>query len=146
MSLTEDIRSDEKNSRPWLFLTAALVAAAAFIFVAINSFDQQIYYFTVSEATAAPDQVADQQFRLKGNVEPASHLIREGTLDEHRFVLLDKGESMSVHYRGPLPDTFDDNAEVVALGAVNGDGVFVAESITAKCPSRYEGDAPTASE
>lgn len=146
MSLSDDIRENKQGSRPWVFIIGALVAAGVFVFVAINSFDQQVYYFTVAEAVASPQNVQDQAFRLKGNVEPHSHMIREGTLDEHQFILVDQGESMPVSYRGPLPDTFSDDAEVVAYGALNADGVFVAEEVSAKCPSRYEGDAPTADE
>jgi cytochrome c-type biogenesis protein CcmE len=146
MSLADDIQEEKSGGRPWLFLIAALIAASAFIFIAINSFDQQVYYFTVEEAAAAPNEVGNEQFRLKGNVEPGSHMIREGTLDEHRFVLEENGASMAVSFKGPLPDTFTDEAEVVALGAMNDEGVFVAEEVSAKCPSRYEGGAPTAEE
>jgi cytochrome c-type biogenesis protein CcmE len=41
-------------------------------------------------------------------------------------------------YRGVVPDTFKTGAEVVATGKINPEGVLVAETIMAKCPSKYE--------
>lgn len=128
----------------WIFVLGMLAAAAVVAWIAISSFDSQIYYYTVAEAAPRAETLQGDQFRLKGNVRPGSHLVREGTLDDHRFTLVEGTSAMTVVYDGPLPDTFSDDAEVVALGRVNEDGIFVASEITAKCPSRYEGNAPTA--
>lgn len=149
MALVDEIRENEQRdsgSRAVLFVIAIIVAAGAFAFVVINSFDQKVYYYTVSEATVSVDDLGNDQFRLKGNVAPGSHFLREGTLDEHRFTLLEGEGEMPVAFHGPLPDTFQDDAEVVALGSMNDEGVFVAEEVAAKCPSRYESTAPTANE
>lgn len=130
--------------RGWIFIVGILAAVAVVGWVAISSFDSQIYYYTVAEASPRVQSLQGSTFRLKGNVRPDSHFVREGTLDEHRFTLVDGVTAMTVLYDGPLPDTFSDDAEVVALGQVNDQGEFVATEITAKCPSRYEGGAPTA--
>lgn len=45
---------------------------------------------------------------------------------------------MKARYRGVVPDTFKSGAEVVATGKINPEGVLVAETIMAKCPSKYE--------
>jgi cytochrome c-type biogenesis protein CcmE len=45
---------------------------------------------------------------------------------------------MKARYRGLVPDTFKSGAEVVATGKINPEGVLVAETIMAKCPSKYE--------
>ena len=142
----QDAAPDSGRRRSWVFVLSILAGALLLAWVAISSFDQQVYYYTVSEAAPQLDELQGRAFRLKGNVLPGTHLIREGTLDDHRFVLVDGASTMTVSFRGPLPDTFDDNAEVVALGRLDEQNVFVAEEISAKCPSRYEADAPTASE
>lgn len=151
MSLSPELqdaarRSAEKGAgrQGWLFVLGMLAAAAVVAWIAISSFDQQIYYYTVAEAAPQVEEIGNRQFRLKGNVRPGSHLVREGTLDDHRFTLVEGTSSLDVVYMGPMPDTFSDDAEVVALGRFNDNGVFVATEITAKCPSRYEGNAPTA--
>ena len=41
-------------------------------------------------------------------------------------------------YQGIAPDTFKAGGEVVATGKLNPDGTFKAETIMAKCPSKYE--------
>lgn len=151
MSLSPELEAAARETasqgagrRGWIFVLGMLTAAAVVAWIAISSFDSQIYYYTVAEAAPRAETLQGNQFRLKGNVRPGSHLVREGTLDDHRFTLVDGMSSMIVTYDGPMPDTFSDDAEVVALGRVNEDGVFVASEITAKCPSRYEGNAPTA--
>ena len=45
---------------------------------------------------------------------------------------------MKARYRGLVPDTFKPGGEVVATGKVADDGTLVAETIMAKCPSKYE--------
>lgn len=132
------------GSKGWFFVVGMLVAAGLVAWLAISSFDQQIYYYTVAEASPQIDDLGRRQFRLKGNVRPGSHMVRQGTLDDHRFTLVEGTSALEVVYNGPMPDTFSDDAEVVALGRLNDDGVFEATEITAKCPSRYEGNAPTA--
>jgi cytochrome c-type biogenesis protein CcmE len=65
-----------------------------------------------------------------------------------------------VFYRGPVPDAFQDNSEIVAKGAIvrastqgqpfgiRADGeqpaVLEATSVTAKCPAHYDEQPPTA--
>ena len=45
---------------------------------------------------------------------------------------------VQARYRGLVPDTFRVGAEVVATGVVGADGRLAAETIMAKCPSKYE--------
>ena len=41
-------------------------------------------------------------------------------------------------YAKETPDTFVDGSEVVVEGSLGADGVFVAHTLLAKCPSKYE--------
>lgn len=127
------------------FLVGTVISAAAVGVIAVTSFDQQIYYFTVAEAAAQATELEHEVFRLKGHVVDGSHVVNEHDLNEHRFLLEADGRQIEVTYFGALPDTFVDGAEVVALGRLQNDGLFVAEDVVAKCPSRYEEQAPTAS-
>ena len=45
---------------------------------------------------------------------------------------------MNVSFTGQPPDTFKDEAEVVAHGQLRSDGGFDANQVIAKCPSKYE--------
>lgn len=126
------------------FLVGAVVAAAAVAYIAMSSFDNEVYFLTVAEVSEQYDEFGDREFRLKGNVVPGSHETLGDSLSHHRFALTEGGETMTVYFEGPLPDTFSDDAEVIALGQLIGEGEFEATEVVAKCPSRYEGEVPTA--
>lgn len=126
------------------FLVGALAIVGAIVLLTMTSFDDQIYYLTVNEAVTQRVDLGEQEFRLKGNVVADSLMARDGVLNDHVFVLIAEGEEAIVHYTGPLPDTFGDDAEVIALGRFSADGTFQATEVVAKCPSRYEEQAPTA--
>lgn len=125
------------------FVVAFVVTGIAASFIAMSSFDDQVYFYTVSEASAKASEIGDEEFRIKGNVVRGSHMLKAGTLDEHVFQLVDSDKVVTVWFKGPLPDTFTDEAEVVALGHLNEQGTFEAEEVVAKCPSRYDAKAPT---
>ena len=126
------------------FLLGALVIVGSIVALAMSSFDEQIYYYTVAEAQANAAEIGDTEFRIKGNVVAGSLHLRDGVLNEHAFALTADGVEVLVHYTGPLPDTFADDAEVIALGRFTGPDRFEAIEVVAKCPSRYEEQAPTA--
>lgn len=127
------------------FLVLALATVATVVYLVSSSFDAQVYYYTVAEATANASDIGRDEFRLKGNVVPGSHRIDQTDLNRHYFELQADGQTATVMYDGPLPDTFVDDAEVVALGRMNAPGSFHAVEVVAKCPSRYEAQPPTAS-
>ena len=80
--------------------------------------------------------------RVSGNVDQGS-IQRVGARVD--FVLIEEGRRLPVSYVGqdPLPDTFKDGSEALCEGKLTNDGRFVAESVQAKCASKYEA-APTA--
>jgi cytochrome c-type biogenesis protein CcmE len=43
-----------------------------------------------------------------------------------------------VNYKGALPDTFKEGAEVVVTGTLHESGTMAATDVLAKCASRYE--------
>lgn len=49
---------------------------------------------------------------------------------------------LPVEYQGIVPDTFRDCAGVTVRGSLRPDGVFIADEIVAKCPSKYEAATP----
>jgi cytochrome c-type biogenesis protein CcmE len=50
--------------------------------------------------------------------------------------------SLDVIYDGPRPEMLKDEAQAIVTGTLNEDGVFVAEELLLKCPSKYEEAAP----
>ena len=120
------------------------------------------YYFTVDEMQSqlyeAPSNLKGV-VRMHGYVVPNSILRRQSTM-EYRFIVQNdppRSDSTSqarvlVTYTGLVPDTFKSEAEVVVRGTVQPFTTgaanltvwtFQGESITAKCPSKYEAQAGT---
>ena len=120
------------------------------------------YYFEVDELQSqlheSPSNLKGT-IRMHGYVVPDSILRRQSTM-EYRFIVQNdppRSDSTSptrvlVTYTGLVPDTFKSEAEVVVRGTVqpNTTGAsdltmwtFHGESITAKCPSKYEAKAGT---
>ncbi|SRR6266496_408146 len=98
--------------------------------------ESKSYYVTIKELHSMGDGAYTKRLRVAGNVQPGS-IKRSGT--NMSFVLVENDQVLSVVYTGtePPPDTFKDNAQALAEGSFNRDGVFQAKQIQAKCASKY---------
>jgi len=112
------------------------VAVGALVWVGVGR--SSVYYYTVSELLAKGPM---QQVRVSGELVGGSvEGLGTTTL---KFVLHDReqtNQTVPVVYNGPIPDSFKDqpDSEVVAEGDFAADGSFIADDLTAKCPSKYE--------
>ncbi len=97
------------------------------------------YYFEVAEVDR--DKLAGRAFKMSGIVAAESVVKNPETL-ETRFVVTDEsgGPRFDVTYTGALPDIFRDGIQVVVHGEFASQGVFVADDLMAKCPSKYQQD------
>jgi cytochrome c-type biogenesis protein CcmE len=86
----------------------------------------------------SPQQWYGKSMKLHGFVQAGSISWKPETLD-YRFVVKTGDHSVQATYRGLVPDTFKDDAEVVLDGRLSADGFHVdKDGVVAKCPSRYE--------
>jgi cytochrome c-type biogenesis protein CcmE len=105
--------------------------------------DTMVYYLTPSEllARAETDELFQERgVKVSGNVVPGTVSASSEEL-LHTFKVMDPDHpdvQITVHFRHPLPDTFNEEAEVVMDGRYRGDGVFEASEVLTKCGSRYE--------
>jgi cytochrome c-type biogenesis protein CcmE len=53
---------------------------------------------------------------------------------------------MEVMYIGPMPDLLQNEAQAIMTGTMGEDGVFYADELLLKCPTRYEEVAPEQSD
>lgn len=96
------------------------------------------YYKHVDEVMVAPAEWQGRKLQLHGFVVKDSILVRRDSL-EYRFKVHSKGMEVPAVYRGVVPDTFKDDAEVVLRGTLRSDGFYVQPGgVMAKCPSKYE--------
>jgi cytochrome c-type biogenesis protein CcmE len=96
--------------------------------------DSISYFYTPAQARAA-HVPAGRAIQLGG-------LVMKGSLDRRTdggfdFVVADRIARSKVAYRGELPDLFREGQGIVATGAYDRDGVFVANQVLAKHDEKY---------
>jgi cytochrome c-type biogenesis protein CcmE len=98
--------------------------------------ESKTYYVTVGELQATPN-ITHRRFRVAGDVAAGSIRRAAGRVE---FGLEQEGKLLKVVYTGkePLPDTLQDGAEAMADGRYHEGGYFQAETVQAKCASKYE--------
>jgi cytochrome c-type biogenesis protein CcmE len=94
------------------------------------------YYKYVDEVVGSQSDWTGKKLQVHGYVVPGSIGMKRSTL-EYRFDIQRNGKTMRAYYTGIVPDTFKDDSEVVLTGVLTKEG-FVANDMTAKCPSKYE--------
>ena len=136
--------SSEREGRISLgFWVGLVVILGTTGYIVSSSMANTVHYHEVHQVTDDADLVG-KTMRLRGKVVEHSHRVRTGTLDEHIFLMSSEQETITVLYTGALPDQFQGGADVIVVGSLASADTFEAESVTAQCPSRYEGEAPTA--
>jgi cytochrome c-type biogenesis protein CcmE len=124
------------------------------------------YFLTIDELNAKGSGVVDKNLRVSGAVigdsiqydaqsltlnfevahVPADNLAieTEGGLAEalHQAVLDPSRARMKVVSVGPKPDLLRNEAQAIMTGHMGADGVFYAEELLLKCPTRYEEAVP----
>ncbi len=116
-----------------------LVILAAVGYLVYSGLRTNVYYRTVSELQVG-DVDPGRQVRLAGNVVPGS-IIREEGSSVVRFQVADPGGALAVVYKGAVPDIFGPDIEVVLEGKYNPSTGFAADTMLAKCPSKFEEQA-----
>ena len=94
------------------------------------------YYKYVDEVVGSQADWSGKKLQVHGYVVPGSIGKKRDAL-EYRFDIQRNGKTMRAFYNGIVPDTFKDDSEVVLTGILTKEG-FVANDMTAKCPSKYE--------
>ncbi len=94
------------------------------------------YYVTIQELNSMGGKAYTRHLRVAGNVVPGS-IVHHGVGAD--FTLVELGRKLPVVYDGsePVPDTFKDDAQALAIGMYGRDGVFHATEVQAKCASKY---------
>ena len=136
--------SDEvvkKSYVRWILLI--FVIGLIISYMAVQAFPGSARYFlTVEEFTNRSELHQGQIVRVSGALVVDSFSRASGSTTS-QFQLADKGVELGAHldasYVGVLPDLFfNPNSEIILEGSYQDTGVFMAESILVKCPSKYQ--------
>lgn len=124
------------------------------------------YFLTIDELHAKGPEVADRNLRVSGavigdtirydaqtltltfevaHVPGDQAMIKdEGGLAEalHQAVIDPTRSRMKIVYVGPMPDLLRHEAQAIVTGKLGEDGVFHADELLLKCPTKYEEAVP----
>ena len=149
------------------FVIGGILILVAVVFLIWTSTAASAEYFlTIDELNAKGSGVVDKNLRVSGAVlgnsiqydaqsltltfevahVPADNLAieSEGGLAEvlHQAVLDPSRARVKVVYVVPKPDLLRNEAQAIMTGHMGQDGVFYAEELLLKCPTRYEEAVP----
>jgi len=124
------------------------------------------YFLTINELNAKGSGVVNKNLRVSGAVvgdsiqyDPqtltltfdVAHVPGDNNVIEtegglakvlHQAVVDPSRARMKVVYVGPKPDLLRDEAQAIVTGHVGADGIFYADELLLKCPTKYEEAVP----
>ncbi|MFH5923985.1 cytochrome c maturation protein CcmE [Roseomonas xinghualingensis] len=127
------LAASRRRRRMWVLLLCGLGLGGAAA-LALTAFQDNLVFFRSPSDIAASAPPEGRAFRLGGLVETGS-VVKDGP--EARFRVTDGAHSISVSYRGVLPDLFREGQGVVTLGKMAPDGGFQASEVLARHDETY---------
>ncbi len=133
--------SRRRRRLPISFILGGLAILGAVIYlVYANTRADAVYYLTVSELKSCTT-CASQSVRVAGVVQAGS-IIHDDQKQQISFVIADSGNRLPVVYSGIVPDIFRPGITVVVEGHYTDQGPFQAQTLLAKCPSKFQTATP----
>lgn len=131
-----------KRRLPLSFILGGLAILAAVIYlVYANTQANAVYYMNVNELKSCTI-CTTQSVRVAGVVQSGS-IVRNDQTQLIHFVITAGGQSLAVVYSGVVPDIFQAGIQVVVEGHYTGKDPFQAQTLLAKCPSKFQAATPT---
>jgi len=149
----------------FIFGGVLILAAVVYLIASSTSANAQCFH-TVDELVTNPGQVVDRQVRVSGAVvgdsitydaqtltltfsvahvpDSSRQIEDEGGLAEVLSQAVnDPGRNrLQVSYHGVKPDLLRHEAQAIMTGHLGEDGVFYADELLLKCPTKYEEAVP----
>src|SRR3954452_3922497 len=124
-----------RKQRRLTMIGGALVVLAIAAALVLNALRDSIVFFSTPAMVAEKHIPAGKRFRLGGLVQPGS--LKRGDNLAVSFEVADGSATLPVAFQGILPDLFREGQGVVAEGALDGSGVFKADTVLAKHDETY---------
>ena len=124
-----------KKKRRLAFAAALVPAGAAVAGVIVYGLGQNTMYFRSPSDIAGNMVHPGVAFRLGGLVQQGS--VQHGAGARVHFRVTDGKSTVPANFDGVLPALFREGQGVVATGAMDGNGTFVASEVLAKHDEKY---------
>lgn len=149
------------------FIIGGVFILAAVVFLIVSASQAEAEYFlTVDELQASRADMAGRNVRISGAVIGDTIQYDPDTLELtfeianvpgdnaeieaqgglavvlHEAVSDPTRTRLTVVYTGPKPDLLQNEAQAIATGHIGEDGIFYADELLLKCPTKYEEAVP----
>lgn len=151
------------------FIVGGLIIVAAIVYLIISSASANAQYFLTVEETlqkSAAGELDGRNLRISGAVigdtiqydsesleltfimahVPGDNklLETEGGLAAalHNAVSDSNRPRLQIVYEGPVPDLLQNEVQAIVTGQLDANGVFYADELLLKCPTKYEESVP----
>ena len=153
------------------FIIGGVLIIAAIVYLIVTSTQASAQYFlTVDELKAKDASIIGRDVRISGAVigdsvdyDPQTLTLKftvahvpgdnkeiesQGGLGAvlHDAIIDPNRARMQVVYIGPKPDLLRNEAQAIMTGQIDADGVFHADELLLKCPTKYEEALPEQAE
>jgi len=150
------------------FIVGGLLILGAVVYLIFSSTQASAEYFmTVDELNAKGTSIVGKNLRLSGAVvgdtiqyDPntltltfqIAHVTGDNNQVEaqgglaavlHAAVIDPNRSRIKVVYNGPKPDLLKNEAQAIMTGQLGSDGVFHADELLLKCPTKYQDAVPS---
>ena len=116
------------------------IVALAFLYLVFLAFSSStINYLTIDETVDLPYQSETKTFGISGKLIESSYYKDPDGLTAY-FSLTDQNgtNELPVIYKGEIGQIFfNEYSEIILQGKKQTNGIFIAETLTVKCPSKY---------
>lgn len=134
--MSQERTSPPKKSVRWSWIIAGLIVLVVSGGFALNAIQGSFtYYLTAAEFVHQQKDLVGRNLKVAGKVKLGSLSKKDNV---YYFIVQFHGKEFPVNYAGLIPDTFKEGAEVVVEGHPLSDGSFQANTVMAKCASKYE--------
>jgi len=120
----------------FLLIAIGLAVLGLGAWLVLSAFQKNLVFFFTPTQVLAGEAPQGRSFRIGGMVEMGS-IQRQADGVTVGFRVTDTAKTLSVTYRGILPDLFKEGKGVVAQGKLGADGVFAADEVLAKHDENY---------
>lgn len=165
----QPIEAEPRKGNSLKFVIGGIVIVAAIVYLMVSSLQANVQYFlTVDEVLEKQraGELAGRNVRLSGAVLGDSIRYDMETLelrftivhvpadielveDEgglaaalHKAVMDPTRSQLEVVYYGARPDLLQNEAQAILTGELLAEGIFEADELLLKCPTKYEGSVP----
>jgi len=158
------------GSRTKFFIGGFLIIAAVVYLIVSSTQANAQYFMTVDEVYTKGSEALDRDLRISGAVVGDTIEYDTDTLtisfevahipgdnDEidaqgglgvvlNQAVTDPSTSRLNVVYVGPMPDLLQNEAQAIMTGRLGEDGIFYADELLLKCPTKYEDVVPDQAE